>query len=1282
MVYRIYVEKKSGLDHEAQNLKSDLLQLLGIGGVQNVRVLNRYDAEGIDRKLFDYAVHTVFSEPQLDVTGESLPEADLLFAVEYLPGQFDQRAASAAECIQIISRGERPAIRTAKIYALDGSFSEEEIEKIKKYVINPVEAREAALSLPETLAMAYEVPQSVEIVEGFTHYSDAQLADFIAERGLAMDLADSQCCRAYFAEEQRDPTITEIKMIDTYWSDHCRHTTFNTILDAVQFADETLQAAYQRYLDARTFVERKKPVTLMDIGTIAAKVLKKQGKLDGLDESEEINACTVKIKVETEGREEDWLLLFKNETHNHPTEIEPFGGAATCVGGAIRDPLSGRSYVYGAMRVTGAGNPLAPIEDTLPGKLPQRKLVTTAAAGYSSYGNQIGLATGQVDEIYHPGYVAKRMEIGAVIAAAPAENVVREVPAAGDKVILLGGKTGRDGCGGATGSSKSHTTASLESCGAEVQKGNAPEERKLQRLFRNPRASKLIKRCNDFGAGGVSVAIGELADGLLIDLNKVPKKYEGLDGTELAISESQERMAVVVRAEDVDLFSQLARAENLEATVVATVTEEPRLVMNWNGKKIVDISRAFLDSNGAEKHITVQAPRADWMAASREVGAACGAGSPAPAAEPQAPQIAAYAADDFAGRMRALAGDLNICSRRGLSERFDSTIGAGSVLMPFGGKYQRTPAQCMVNKISREHGDTKTCSLMSWGYNPFITEQSPYHGAYLAVVESVSKLVAAGAAFREVYLSFQEYFEKLGKDPVKWGKPFAALLGALDAQLALGVAAIGGKDSMSGTFEDLSVPPTLVSFAVTTDQVDHIISSEFKAGGNPVYLLQPELNAEGLPDGDSLRKLYDRVTALMRAGLVKACRTPGMGGIAESVLKMALGNRIGFTFADTLPADFDLFTPCYGAFLLELDAVALTELQASCADADEAACDQNLQTLLNELEHAVLLGETTEDYLLQFGEEAVDMEETEQLYERKLEPVYPCNLKTEGNAPTLTDSPAEEIFRANIPCAKPRVLIPVFPGTNCEYDTAKAFAAAGAEPEIFVLNNLNADAVARSVSDFAAKVRESQIIFIPGGFSGGDEPDGSGKLITAFFRNAEIKEAVTALLGERDGLMAGICNGFQALIKLGLVPYGKIIDTDETCPTLTYNRIGRHQSKLVQTRIVSNRSPWLAGVQPGEVYTVPISHGEGRFMASPELLTELAANGQIITQYADFDGNATMEIQYNPNGSDWAVEGIISPDGRVLGKMGHSERIGSGLYQNVPGRFDMQMFTSAVKYFK
>ena len=1297
MVYRIYVEKKSGLDHEAQNLKNDLSQLLGIRGIQNVRVLNRYDAEGLDRALFDYAVKTVFSEPQLDRVCESLPQADVLFAVEYLPGQFDQRASSAAECIQIISRGERPTVRTAKVYAIDGDLRAEEIEKIKKYVINPVEAREAALALPETLAVNYEIPQTVEMIEGFCGYSDAQLADLIAARGLAMDLADSQCCRAYFASEHRDPTITEIKMIDTYWSDHCRHTTFNTVIDDVQFADETLQAAYQRYLDARTFVERNKPVTLMDIGTIAAKVLKKQGKLDGLDESEEINACTVKIKVETEGREEDWLLLFKNETHNHPTEIEPFGGAATCVGGAIRDPLSGRSYVYGAMRVTGAGDPLTPIAETLPGKLPQRKLVTTAAAGYSSYGNQIGLATGQVDEIYHPGYVAKHMEIGAVIAAAPAENVMREVPVAGDKVILLGGKTGRDGCGGATGSSKSHTASSLETCGAEVQKGNAPEERKLQRLFRNPQASRLIKRCNDFGAGGVSVAIGELADGLLIDLNKVPKKYDGLDGTELAISESQERMAVVVRAEDVDCFCELARAENLEATVVAAVTEEPRLVMTWNGKKIVDIARAFLDSNGAEKHITVEAPQAVWKAAQAGAGAAGQnmAAATAPAAI-ASPQEAAGAAATFTERMRALAGNLNICSRRGLSERFDSTIGAGTVLMPFGGKYQRTPAQCMIHKISLEHGDTKTCSLMSWGYNPFITEQSPYHGAYLAVVESVSKLVAAGASFEAVYLSFQEYFEKLGKDAVKWGKPFAALLGALDAQLVLEVAAIGGKDSMSGTFEDLSVPPTLVSFAVTTDQVDHIVSPEFKQAGDPVYLLQPQLNAEGLPSGDSLRELYAAVTALMRAGLVKACWTPGMGGIAEGVLKMALGNRIGFCFDAALPADVDLFGNQYGSFLLEVDAVALVDAKASAeADAglsDDAACgkqvaqagdaDGELSMILASLEEAVLLGETTEVYALQYGSERLEMPELEKIYEDKLEPVYPCNIKTEETAPTLIDSPAEEIFRANVRCAKPHVLIPVFPGTNCEYDTAKAFAAAGAEPEIFVLNNLSADAVTRSVTDFAAKVRESQMIFIPGGFSGGDEPDGSGKLITAFFRNAEIKEAVTTLLGERDGLMAGICNGFQALIKLGLVPYGKIIDTDETCPTLTYNRIGRHQSKLVQTRIVSNRSPWLAGVQPGEVYTVPISHGEGRFMASEALLTELAANGQIITQYADPDDNATMDIQYNPNGSAWAVEGIISPDGRVLGKMGHSERIGSGLYQNVPGRFDMQMFASAVRYFK
>lgn len=1257
MVYRIYVEKKPGLDNEARGLKKDINELLGIGTLEKVRVLNRYDAEGLDKKLFDYAISTVFSEPQLDVTGEELPEADYMFAVEYLPGQFDQRASSAAECIQIISKAERPAIKTAKVYALYGKLTDDELETIKKYVINAVEAREARLELPETLAMDYELPTEVETIEGFRNYSDEELDAFIAARGLAMDLADIQFCRGYFNEEDRDPTITEIKMIDTYWSDHCRHTTFNTTIDDVKFEDKLIQEAYERYLAARKSIGRTKPVNLMDIGTIAAKVLKKEGKLSKLDESEEINACTVKIKVETEGRQEDWLLLFKNETHNHPTEIEPFGGAATCVGGAIRDPLSGRSYVYSAMRVTGAGDPLVPVSETIPGKLPQRKLVTTAAAGYSSYGNQIGLATGQVDEIYHPGYVAKRMEIGAVIAAAPAENVVREVPAAGDKVILLGGKTGRDGCGGATGSSKSHDASSLENCGAEVQKGNAPEERKLQRLFRNPQASKLIKRCNDFGAGGVSVAIGELADGLAIDLNKVPKKYEGLDGTELAISESQERMAVVVREEDVDIFCRLAHDENLEATVVAVVTEEPRLTMTWNGIQIVNISRAFLDSNGAEKHITVETAAAEDFAKKPET--------------------------DFAAGYEALAGDLNICSRRGLSERFDSTIGAGTVLMPFGGKFQRTPIQAMVNKVSVEKADTKTCSLMAWGYNPFITEKSPYHGAYLAVVESVSKLVAEGAAFEDVYLSFQEYFEKLGKDPARWGKPFAALLGALDAQLALGVAAIGGKDSMSGTFEQLNVPPTLVSFAVTTESIDNIVSPEFKEGGNEVYWMKPAYDKEGLPTGESLKKVYDAVTVLGRLGLINAAWTLTLGGCAEGVLKMSMGNEIGFVYNPEITLD-EIFGYGYGSFLVEIDRTALDALadeDKKKAEAAFAACAE-----------CKVLGETTEAFEVSYGTEIIDLSKLCGFYEDKLESVYPCNLNLK-KAPgaddsrikpveTLTCPACSEVFNARIKNPVPRVLIPVFPGTNCEYDTAKAFRGAGAEPEIFVINNLNASEVARSIASFAAKVRESQMIFIPGGFSGGDEPDGSGKLITAFFRNQEIREAVTELLEERDGLMAGICNGFQALIKLGLVPFGKIIDTDGTCPTLTYNRIGRHQSKLVQTRIVSNKSPWLAGVQPGQVYTVPISHGEGRFMASDELLRKMADNGQIITQYVDMKGEATMDIQFNPNGSDWAVEGIVSPDGRVLGKMGHSERIGAGLYQNVPGEFDMQMFASAVKYFK
>ncbi len=1228
MVYRIFVEKKEGLDNEAQALQKDIKELLGIKNVSKVRVFNRYDVENLEEELFNYSIATVFSEPQLDRVTFEMPASKLNFAVEYLPGQFDQRANSAAECIQIISKGERPTIRTAKVYGITGKLTQDEINSIKKYVINPVEAREASMDKPETLAVEYVLPETVEVIRGFNELDHKGLEAFIADRGLAMDLGDIIFCQKYFQEEDREPTVTEIKMIDTYWSDHCRHTTFNTTIDRVKFEDPILEKTYEKYLSLRKDLNRTKPVNLMDLATIAVKILKKEGKLTKLDESEEINACTVKIDVNVGGKTEKWLLLFKNETHNHPTEIEPFGGAATCVGGAIRDPLSGRSYVYGAMRVTGAGDPLVPVSETLPGKLPQRTLVTTAAAGYSSYGNQIGLATGQVDEIYHPGYVAKRMEVGAVIAAAPEENVRREVPAPGDKVILLGGKTGRDGCGGATGSSKSHNLSSLEDCGAEVQKGNAPEERKLQRLFRNPQASKLIKRCNDFGAGGVSVAIGELADGLEIYLDRVPKKYEGLDGTELAISESQERMAVVVEDKDVDSFCQMARQENLEATVVAEVTAEPRLVMHWKGNKIVDVSRAFLDTNGAEKHIDIEAGK---------------------------PQSFQKTLDgDFAQEYMKLAGDLNVCSKRGLSERFDSTIGAGAVLMPFGGKFQRTPVQAMVTKISVEKEDTDTCSLMSWGYNPFISEKSPYHGAYLAVVESVSKLVAHGASFSEVYLSFQEYFEKLGSDPKRWGKPFSALLGALEAQLALGVGAIGGKDSMSGTFEDISVPPTLISFAVTTDEVKNIVSPEFKQAGNPVYILRPEVDEAGLPTGESLKATYDSVTELMRAGKCVSCYTPTLGGIAEGILKMTMGNGIGFAYNDNL-TDEEIFGYSYGSFIVEA-----TE----------------------ELKTGLLIGKTTSEQVISKAGSILALADLETIYEDKLESVYPCNLKKSEDKVENFSYETEKKFSANIKVAKPKVLIPVFPGTNCEYDSAKAFRGAGAEAEIFVINNLTASDVAKSVETFAKSIRSSQIIFIPGGFSGGDEPDGSGKLITAFFRNPEIKEAVTELLEERDGLMAGICNGFQALIKLGLVPYGKIVETDENSPTLAHNRIGRHQSKLVQVRVASNNSPWLSKVKVGDIFSVPISHGEGRFLADRKLVEELAAKGQVITQYVDMAGNATQDIQYNPNGSVCAVEGIVSPDGRVLGKMGHSERIGAGLYKNVPGNFDMQMFLSAVEYFR
>ena len=1224
MVYRIYVEKKDGLAHEASALKQDIISFLGIS-LENVRILNRYDVENIDESLFDYAKKTVFSEPQLDdISDDFDAKGGYVFAVEFLPGQFDQRADSAAQCIQIISQGERPIVKTAKIFILEGSLSDADIKEIKKYVINPVESREASLELPSTLKAVYDIPETVETLDGFISLSEKELSDFIDNYGLAMDIDDIKFCQQYFISEHRDPTITEIRMIDTYWSDHCRHTTFSTTIDSVKFEDELLQATYNEYLETRKSLNRTKPINLMDIATISTKYLAKNGKLPKLDESEEINACTVKIKVNVEGKEQDWLLLFKNETHNHPTEIEPFGGAATCIGGAIRDPLSGRSYVYAAMRVTGAGDPLKPVSETLEGKLPQRKIVTTAASGYSSYGNQIGLATGQVDELYHEGYTAKRMEIGAVIAAAPAENVRRERPEDGDIVILLGGRTGRDGCGGATGSSKSHTLSSLEQCGSEVQKGNAPEERKLQRLFRNKEASRLIKRCNDFGAGGVSVAVGELADGLHIDLNAVPKKYEGLDGTELAISESQERMAVVVESKDVERFKELAYAENLEATVIATVKAEPRLVMTWNGKNIVDISRDFLNSNGAEKHIDITPAKPEEFG--REISG------------------------DFKKDMFDLACDLNVCSKRGLSERFDSTIGANTVLMPFGGKYQQTPSQAMVHKISVENAHTDTCSLMSWGYNPYIAEKSPYHSAYLAVVESVSKLIASGADFEDVYLTFQEYFEKPKKDGKRWGKPLAALLGAFKAQKDFEIASIGGKDSMSGTFENIDVPPTLVSFAVTTDKVENIISPEFKGAGHKVVWLKPEYK-NGLPTSNSVKELYALVSKLVRDKKVLSAYTPAFGGVAEAILKMAIGNGIGFEFNET----DGIFDYSYGSFVLEL-----TE----------------------DMDLGINLGKTVVEKTISANGVSLCLAELQKAYEDKLESVYSCNIKqNQGNIPTYTYQ-AETRAKSSLSFAKPKVLIPVFPGTNCEYDTAKALSKAGADPEIIVINNLSAKGIADSADYFANKIKESQIIFIPGGFSGGDEPDGSGKFITAFFRNAKIKEQVHELLKSRDGLMCGICNGFQALIKLGLVPYGEIIDTDENCPTLTYNTIGRHQSRLVRTRIASNKSPWLAETNAGDVFTVPISHGEGRFLASEEFIKKLAENGQIATQYVDFDGNATADISFNPNNSIHAIEGITSPDGRVLGKMGHSERIGDGLYKNVDGNYDMGLFRSAVKYFK
>ena len=1233
-VFRIYVEKKPEFAVEAKNLLADVKTALRLDALRSLRIMNRYDAEDLSEADFKLAIGNVFSEPAVDVTFSKLPELsenETVFAVEYLPGQFDQRADSCEQCIQILTQGERCKVKNARVYIVEGKLSSDEINSLKSYIINPVESREASLDEVDTLATEYEIPTEVATLENFIYLEEVELINFISSYGLAMDLDDIKFCQKYFKEtEKRDPTITEIRMIDTYWSDHCRHTTFSTIIDEANIDADYIKKTYDEYIKVREELGRTdKPITLMDIATIAAKKLKKDGILKDLDESEEINACSVEIKVDVDGELQDWLLMFKNETHNHPTEIEPFGGAATCLGGAIRDPLSGRSYVYQAMRVTGAANPLVPVEDTIHGKLPQRKITVGAAAGYSSYGNQIGLATGHVAEVYHPGYVAKRMEIGAVVGAAPKSNVVREVPSPDDVVILLGGRTGRDGCGGATGSSKSHTEASLESCGAEVQKGNPPVERKLQRLFRNPDVTRMIKRCNDFGAGGVSVAIGELTDGLIIDLNSVPKKYDGLDGTELAISESQERMAVVVRNSDADRFIAEAEKENLEATLVAVVTEEPRLRMKWNDKIIVNLSREFLNSNGAEKHTTIAVPT------------------------PVTAQLKTYS--DCADSWEALMTNLNVCSQKGLVERFDSTIGAGTVLMPYGGAYQLTPTQAMAAKIPVLKGETKTCSIMGWGFNPYVSDKSPYHGAMAAVIESVAKVVAAGGSYKKCWLTFQEYFERTQNNPTRWGKPFSALLGAFKAQLELGCGAIGGKDSMSGTFENIDVPATLVSFAVSTADSDAVVSPEFKKAGNKVILITPEYDENNLPIFDSIKECFDKVEKLIADGQALSVWAVGFGGVAEAVAKMSLGNRIGFKFEKKLSEE-QLFYSKYGSFVIELNGDPFT------------------------VENVI--GTTTDEYKIDCKDYTVDIAEIQKKWEDRLEPVFPCNIKTDDKPAKIFTYTAKEVIKPSASFAKPRVLIPVFPGTNCEYDTARVFERAGAEPEVVVIKNLSAAALEDSVSYIEKAIKNSQIIMIPGGFSGGDEPDGSGKFITAFFRNPRIKDAVHDLMDNRDGLMLGICNGFQALIKLGLVPFGHIVDMEDNSPTLTFNTIGRHQSMMVNTRISSNKSPWLAGCEVGDIHRIAISHGEGRFVASPELIKQLADNGQIATQYVDLNGAPTLDIRFNPNTSIEAIEGITSPDGRILGKMGHSERIGTDICKNVPGAKDQKIFESGVAYFK
>ena len=1252
-VKRLLVEKREGFDLEAKALMKDLKDSLHIDCIDDLRLLNRYDIEGLSDEICDSASKTIFSEPNLDVVYKENVEYDKdakVFAVEYLPGQYDQRADWAAQCVQIINEGQRPNINSAKLYILTGDIDDELFAKIKAYVINPVDSREASLEKPETLELETEIPTEVATIEGFIDFSMEELEKFLKEQGLAMTIDDLKYVQEYFKDqEKRNPTITEIKVLDTYWSDHCRHTTFMTQIKDVDIEDgkfnEIIKETYSKYVESRNtiYVDRQKDMCLMDIATIAVKELKAAGKLEDLDESEEINACSVNIDVNIDGKIEKYLLMFKNETHNHPTEIEPFGGAATCLGGAIRDPLSGRSYVYQAMRVTGSADPRTSLEDTLHGKLMQKKITTEAANGYSSYGNQIGLTTGQVTEVYDEDFVAKRMEIGAVIAAVPKENVIRKRPEKGDIIILLGGKTGRDGCGGATGSSKEHSEESIETCGAEVQKGDAPNERKIQRFFRNKEVAQMIKRCNDFGAGGVSVAIGEIAESLDINLDLVPKKYDGLDGTELAISESQERMACAIDAENKDRFIELAGLENLQATHVATVTDTGYLRMFWNGKAIVDLNRAFLDTNGKKQQTDIHVLKVDEENTFFNTGKVKVEG------------------ETISDKFESILKDLNICSQRGLVEKFDNTIGSNTVLLPFGGKYQRTPIQGMVAKIPVLGGKTTTSSIMTFGYNPKIGKWSPFHGALYAVVESICKLVAVGGDYKTTRLTFQEYFEKLGKDKTKWGKPFSALLGAYYAQKEFGIPAIGGKDSMSGTFEHINVPPTLVSFAVNTVDAEYVVSQEFKKAGSVLAVIKTPTLESGIPDFDVLKKNLDKIRELTQAKKVLASYALGYGGLGEAIAKMAFGNKIGFELSKDIDVD-KLFNPAYGNIALEMNEADLE--------------------LLEGLDYKVA-GKTIEGQYIEVDGYKVCLEKIYKAYESTLEPIFPTKAVEPTGEISNINFIINEHQKSSLSIAQPKVFIPTFPGTNCEYDSARAFEDAGAKASVKVFRNLSYANIEDSIEIMVKEIESSQIVMIPGGFSAGDEPDGSAKFIATVFRNPRIAEAVNNLLTNRDGLMLGICNGFQALIKLGLVPYGEIKPfTAQDAPTITYNNIGRHQAKVVTTRIASNKSPWLAGTQVGDLHSISISHGEGKFVANKETFDQLVANGQIATQYVDLDGNATYDIDYNPNGSFYAVEGITSADGKILGKMGHSERIGKYTLKNIHGEKDQKIFESGVNYFK